>query len=229
MNPSVLTVYKCPFPKMRLGQDFDGGYVIADIPNIKYDILISGGINDDISFEEEFTNKYKNSKCFAFDNTISSLPYENSNIIFIKQNIGDKNNSEITNLHELIHVSDSIFIKMDIEGGEIPWLKSLSDKQMNKFEQIVMEFHFPFSDNEKDVFSKINNNHVLVHFHGNNCCGVCEHKGVKFPNIFECTYLHKKYFINEPELNTDLIPSKLDMKNVWTNEEIYINYPPFVN
>ena len=117
---------------------------------------------------------------------------------------------------------------MDIEGGEIPWIKSLNIGQMNRFEQIVMEFHFPFSDNEIDVFDKINKNHYLIHFHGNNCCGLRNHNNVDIPNVFECTYLHKKYFINIPDLNKELIPSNLDMKNTG-NGEIYINYPPFVN
>ena len=91
-----------------------------------------------------------------------------------------------------------------------------------------MEFHFPFSNNEIDVFDKINKNYYLIHFHGNNCCGTRNHKGVIIPNVFECTYLHKKHFSNPPELNKDLIPSNLDMKNTEKNE-IYINYPPFVN
>ncbi len=117
---------------------------------------------------------------------------------------------------------------MDIEGGEIPWVNSLSYEQINKFEQIVMEFHFPFSDAEIDVFDKINKNHYLIHFHGNNCCGVRNHNGVGVPNVFECTYLNKKYFANPPELNKELIPGYLDMKNT-ENDEIYINYPPFVN
>ena len=117
---------------------------------------------------------------------------------------------------------------MDIEGGEIPWIKSLSDEQMNKFDQIVMEFHKPFWGKEIEVFDKINKNHVLVHFHGNNCCGTELHRGVRMPNIFECTYLHKKYFVTPPKLNTEPIPGKLDMKNTG-KEEICINYPPFVH
>jgi hypothetical protein len=36
MNPSVLSVFKSPFEKKRLGKDYDGGYIIAEIPNIKY-------------------------------------------------------------------------------------------------------------------------------------------------------------------------------------------------
>jgi hypothetical protein len=117
---------------------------------------------------------------------------------------------------------------MDIEGGEIPWIKSLTQEQFDKFEQIVMEFHSPFSNNEIDVFDKINKNHFLIHFHGNNNAGLRNHNGVMIPIVFECTYLHKKYFVNV-ELNKESIPNDLDMKNSIHYDEIKINYPPFVN
>jgi len=227
MDPYDLTVYKCPYPKIRLGKDYDGGYIIADVPDIKYQIMLSGGISDDISFEEDFIKKY-DVKCLAFDGTINKIETQNNMIEFIKKNIDFYNNNEVTNLHDIININTNIFLKMDIEGGEIPWIKSLSDEQIGKFDQIVIEFHNPFSYNEADVFTKINVNHILVHFHGNNCCGTRIHRDVQIPNIFECTYLHKKFFINPPTLNTDLIPSNLDMKNT-SNDEIFINYPPFVN
>lgn len=228
MNPSVLTFYNSPFSKVRIGQDYDGGYIIADIPHVNYTTFIAGGLGDDISFEEDFIKKYPNVKTFAFDGTIDSLPTENKNITFIKKNIGFTNNDQVTNLHDIINSNTGIFVKIDIEGGEIPWIKSLNEEQMNKFEQIVLEFHFPFSNNEIDVFDKLNKNHYLIHFHGNNCCGVRNHMGVIIPNVFECTYLHKKYFTNVPELNRQPIPSNLDMKNTY-NDEIFINHPPFVN
>ena len=38
MDPQVLTVYKTPFPKIRVGRDGDGGYIIADIPDIQYNL-----------------------------------------------------------------------------------------------------------------------------------------------------------------------------------------------
>jgi hypothetical protein len=172
---------------------------------------------------------HKTDECFVIkDGTIDKLPTNNPNIIFIKKNINYDNIGNTTNLHDLININNSIFIKMDIEGSEVNWIKSLNNEQMNKFEQIVMEFHNPFTENEIDVFEKINNNHYLVHFHPNNCCGVTNHKNTIIPNIVECTYLHKKYFKNIPKLNNVSIPKKIDMKNLIEKDDIYINYPPFV-
>ena len=229
MNPNVLTVYTSPFKKIRLGRPYDGGYIIVDIPRVQYSTLLAGGISTDISFEEHFLHTYPNVSAFAFDGTIEALPKPNTSITFIQKNIGSVNTHDTTNLHDIINSNEKIFVKMDIEGGEIPWIKSLTDEHMNKFEQIVMEFHNPFTDEEVDVFSKINKNHVLVHFHGNNCCGFRNHRGVMIPNIFECTYLHKKYFTEAPLQNTEAIPGKLDMRNLIRNEELQIDYPPFVS
>jgi hypothetical protein len=232
MNPKLLTVYKSPFKKLRIGKDYDGGYIICDIPYIKYEVLISGGISDDISFENEFCNKF-NTKCIAFDGTIDYNKFSNlnsnSNINFIAKNINFMNDDNTTNLNDYINEYNNIFIKMDIEGYEINWIKTLSEIQLNKISQIVIEFHFPFSNNEIDVFNKLNKNHVLIHFHGNNSCGVRLHEYTIIPNVFECTYIHKKYFESKLELNKDPIPSIIDMKNVIDKDEININYPPFVH
>jgi len=227
-NPKVLTCYKPPFTKIRVGKDYDGGYVICNIPNIEYSLLLSCGICDDISFEEEFCKMYKKSLCYAYDGTIESINIINKNITFYKQNINNFNDDHNTNLHSLIDRFDNIFLKMDIEGYEIPWIKTLSDEQLNKISQIVIEFHFPFNNDEKEVFLKLNKTFCLVHFHANNCCGVRNHNNVIIPNVFECTYLNRKYFNNYYELNQDNIPSKLDMKNVLDKDDISIDYEPFV-
>jgi hypothetical protein len=229
IDPSVLTVYSSPFPKLRLGKDYDGGYIIVDIPKVKYSILLAGGISDDISFEEMFLKKYKYTKCVGFDGTVNELPKQHPNIVFIKKNIGSEETDTLSNLHELIDENDNIFVKMDIEGGEVPWINSLNDEQVNRFAQIVIEFHDPFREKEICMFNKLNKNHILVHFHPNNCCGTRDHKGVIIPNVFECTYIHKKFFTCEPKLNSESIPSKLDMQNVLYRDEIYIDHSPFVH
>jgi beta-1,4-mannosyl-glycoprotein beta-1,4-N-acetylglucosaminyltransferase len=228
IEPNLLTCYKSPYEKIRVGKDFDGGYVICNIPDIKYDFLLSCGVSDDISFEEVFCNIYKNTKCIAYDGTIPGINISNQNITFVKKNINTFNDNNNTNLHSDIENNNNIFLKMDIEGYEIPWINTLSYKQLDKFSQIVIEFHFPFSYKEVPIFNKLNKSHVLVHFHANNCCGVRRHKGILMPNVFECTYIHKKYYISEYLLNDEEIPSSLDMQNVRENSEIYLNYEPFV-
>jgi hypothetical protein len=228
MNSNLLTVYTSPFKKVRLGKQYDGGYVICEIPNINYSILLSGGIQTDISFEEAFVTKY-NTPCLAFDGTINAIPHTNKNIKFIKKNIGDVDSDTITNLHNLLESNKSIFIKMDIEGHELKWLRSLSINHLNNIDQFVIEFHVVFSENNSDIFDKINTTHVLVHFHPNNCCGTMRSKdSVRVPKLFECTYLHKKYFTAPPTLNNKPIPSAIDMQNVKSKPDIYINHPPFV-
>lgn len=239
MNPNLVTVYKCPFPKKRIGRWVDGGYVIADMPEMKYDVLIAGGVCDDISFEEDFIRFQDNPKMpvYAFDGTVNSLPdskYE-TQIIFTKKNIGFSETSDYTNLHALfsnyMNTKDPrIFVKMDIEGGEVDWIKSLQPDHMNAIAQFVMEFHTPFSEKEIEMFTKINNTHILVHFHPNNAPGTRIHNGVFFPNVFECTYLHKRYFGGKAELNMDYIPNdNVDVRNIPWNDEIYMGHPPFVH
>ncbi len=228
MNPYKLTCYASPFPKVRIGKDGDGGYIVADIPDMNYDLLLAGGIDNDISFEEQFVTKHSNCKCVAYDGTITEAPAHNPRIKFVRKNIGAFSSPHTSDLHDLIETHENIFVKMDIEGHEIPWLYSLREEHMNKFEQIVMEFHNPFSDREDAVFDKINRTHYLVHFHPNNCCGTREHGGVVVPNIFECTYVHKRHFKTTPLLNTEPIPGPLDMKNT-SNPDIFISHPPFVH
>ena len=103
MEIDSLTLYDPTFKKIRLGKDYDGGYIICEIPDIEYDLFISAGIDNDISFEENFCEKYNTVNCYAFDGTINDIKINNNNIKFIKKNIGTINDDNITNLHSLIN------------------------------------------------------------------------------------------------------------------------------
>lgn len=236
-----LTVYKPAQEKVRIGSKGDGGYVIVN--GLTYDHLIGCGISDDVNFEIEFMKKY-NVSCSAFDGTVNGLPEnaKTSGINFIKKNIGPTNTPTTTNLHEEIKPYNDIFFKMDIESYEFRWLQTMSSEQLNKFKQIVIEFHYPFDlypsyikhfdtqlpvVEKMAVFKKLAETHVLVHFHGNNCCGTTVHEGIITPNIFECTYIRKDVH-TDSGLNTTSIPSTLDAPNTG-NPEIHLNWPPFVH
>lgn len=230
-----LTVYRSPFPKRRLGRDNDGGYVIAELPGQydqydPYDLLLSAGISDDISFEEAFCALHTNVPCVAHDGTIQKLPKEHPNITFVKKNIGPSNTNKTTTMQDLLRTHRNVFLKMDIEGAEFDWLNCLSLEELGKLSQIVMEFHWPKSEYHQQLFEKLNVTHYMIHFHGNNATReVAIHKGVVTPVVFECTYINKKYFNNVPEFNTDIFPTAIDQPNCPLSSELYINYPPFVH
>lgn len=226
-NYHNLTVFESPFAKTRIGKENDGGYIVANIPDIKYSVLLSGGISNDISFENNFIETYK-TECFAFDGSVGSITSKNIN--FKSQYISMKETNNTTNLHSYIDKYEKIFIKMDIEGAEIEWISSLNENHFNKIEQMVIEFHRPFSDEAQKNLNRLSEFFKLIHLHPNNCCGSSIRGNVSIPEVFECTYLHNRYFdMSNLKLNKEELPSALDMKNVLNNPEISINHPPFVN
>ena len=167
-----LILYNSPYNKIRIGKSNDGGYVICELPDT-YDLFISGGISNDISFEVNFLTKYSNDsnpnlKCYAFDGTISNLPIINntnnstdtikSKIIYINKNLGYENTNtestestesytdtiKVTNLYEYMKEYNNIFMKIDIEGHEFRLLPSIiENNNMDKIKQLVIEIHTP--------------------------------------------------------------------------------------
>jgi hypothetical protein len=234
-----LVIFSTEHKKERIGSANDGGYVIAE--GLKYDLFISCGISDDITFEDNFVKKY-NINCIAFDGTINNLPHENENICFIKKNIANNTTEKTTDLTTEIEPFNNIFLKMDIETNEYQWIEKMTSEQLNKFNQIVVEFHFPFTyeeqlfmnlsypmdvDKKIDCLKKLNETHYLIHLHANNCCGTITYNNIEVPNVFECTYLRKD-FVKQLKFNTNSIPDPiLDRKNVIQNQEIVLSGYPY--
>ena len=238
---NALTVYKSKFPKIRIGSEFDGGYVIADING--YDALFSCGICDDVNFENAFLKRF-DIPCFSYDGTIESLPKDaHKSIVFNKLNIGPENTEFTTNLDAETSGFNDIFLKMDIESHEFRWLNSLSDEFFLRFKQIVIEFHLPFTSQDYTsrgydidipvqmkiaAIKKLESTHTLIHLHANNCCGTTVANGVFYPNVFECTFVRKD-IQNKGELNKTKIPSSLDAPNRTGKPDIVLNWSPFVH
>jgi hypothetical protein len=228
-----LIVYKCPYPKRRIGRTGDGGYVTSVLPS-DYDVLITGGISDDISFEQDFLNKYPNARCLAFDGTINALPTADPRITFIKKNLGMYETNETTNLSSYFESYNNIFFKIDIEGHEFNLLPSIF-KYFHKIKQFVVEIHSPqeislnpgYYSGIKDItnetmfslLSNINKTHTLIHIHGNNGCGKHTIDGIMLPNVYECTYIRND-FIPYKIKNDVPFPTKLD----WPNGETLPQY-----
>ena len=200
-----------------------------------YDCYISAGIAGEESFSRDFINKYNLNKenSYGFDGTITNYPYQYTDkITFIKKNINSFNDDSNSNLSFLTYKYDSIFLKMDIEGGEYPWLLSLDEIHLNKFKQIVIEFHGVSGDewgcnlqNKIKCLEKLSKTHYIIYAHGNNYSKVINN----IPDVIELTYVNKNYFNSVPELNTQNLPIKnLDFPNNG-GKDIDLNYYPFVN
>jgi len=206
--------------KIRLGKDYDGGYIICD--NLNYDIILGCGVCNDLSFEDNFIDKY-NCDCIVFDGNISKIPKNKNNIKLIFMNIYSHSLDYLLNIH------NNIFLKMDIEGCEWDFFDKLNISQLNKINQMVIEFHNSpkkwglLDDYKINILKKICETHYLIHIHGNN-----NHKSRKIYDknicdVFEATFLNKKY-IDKPLFIKYKYDNKLDMKNVRSKNEVYDMY-----
>ena len=227
---NALTMYECN-DKKRIGNKYDGGYIIMDTGKEKYDFLLSGGVGGDIGFEKEFTKKY-NVECMVFDgecNKAEELCRNEERITFVKKNISNINDENTTNMKEYINQYNDIFLKMDIEGYEFPFLSVLTLEEMKKLKQITLEFHFPSTEQHWIILNKITKTHYLIHYHANNNNYVLfniNHNSI--PAVFECTYIRKDCLENPP-LNKEVLPTKLDNKNSFNKLDYIIDVPPWVH
>ena len=224
--------------KIRLGNKYDGGYVIAD--NIGgYDVYISAGIGEDESFSNDFLNKYNVLNSGAFQYYITNLPFNfPKKLIFYKKNISDISDDKNANLRFFINNYNNIFLKMDIEGDEFLWINSLSLDDLKKFKQLVIEFHgindnsFKYSYETKcNVFKKLSETHYLIHIHGNNfCVPLCTNiNGKNIPNVVELTYVRKDIIQNAILNKLPLPAPSLDFPCNNNICDIDLNFEPFVN
>ena len=217
--------------KVRLGTKRDGGYVIANIPD--YDCYISAGVGGDESFSNDIINHFNITEAHGFDGTINTLPLNSpKNMSFYKLNISTYQSKNTVNLERYINNFNNIFLKMDIEGHEFPWLNSLSLDELNKFKQITIEFHgindnsYGFNQSLKiNVIQKLFKTHYIVHAHGNNHAGVTN----KIPDVIEITYVRKDIIGNVFEYNKINLPiQNLDFPNHPQLPEIDLNFYPFI-
>ena len=236
-----MIVYETSYEKVRIGKLNDGGYVICKLPGT-YDIVISGGISDDISFESHLCSEYNDLKCIAFDGSINNLPNLNDKITFVKKYLGKDETETTTNLKAYLSQYKDVFMKIDIEGHEFRIIPELGDF-MNRVKQLVIEIHTPgditlhpdYFKGLHDIdhpfmfkmFELINKTHTLVHFHANNGCKMHSHQGFILPNVFECTFIRND-FVTTKVPNSKNFPTELDMPNCSYLSDYTIDFYPFV-
>lgn len=237
-----LVIYHISRQKIRIGRPYDGGYVVFDLPG-GYDAIISGGISNDISFEQAVLG-YHPVPCFAYDGTIDQLPEKDPRITFIRKNVGKEETETLSNLHGTLEPYSNVFMKIDIEGHEFRLFPTFSEEQMKKIKQLVIEIHtsgdiqlYPeyykglldiTNEHMFSMLKKINRTHTLVHLHPNNGCKTHMIDNIMIPNVFECTFVRND-FVHTKQPNTGLIPQPIDMPNVPSQPIVLFDHYPFVS
>ena len=208
--------------KIRLGSNNDGGYVI--IENIgSYDFLISGGAGSNTTFEKCLTEKYKIFGLIV-DDKANTLPHSNTYLTLIKCTI-----DKINNLVNYFENYKDIFLKIDIEGFEYDLFSNWTDQDFLRIKQMVIEFHYPYSESKMEILKKIIKNHTILHFHANNCCGCININDISMPKVFEITAVRNDTFLDKQITQSSVnLPTEIDQKNVVKNPDIILDYPPFI-
>ena len=149
---------------IRLGRPYDGGYVVSKDDVLASDFMMSFGVSDDWSFEEQFLqlnpvpleaydrsisgliflrhylkNPHKLSKLKTFFSYLTFFNYERRHI---RKFVGEATGKKHLSLKSILDgvTAQKIFIKMDIEGSEYRLLDTLIAYQ-DRISGIAVELH----------------------------------------------------------------------------------------
>ncbi len=191
----------------RVGSTLDGGYVMHKIGNEKKAISI--GVGRDVSWDLAISKL--GIMVHMFDHTIARPPTNFTNSKFHKIGIRSsktKNSKRLLEFEGILQKSgceesENLILKIDIEGAEWEILEEIDSKFLEKFNQIIIEFHdVDLNDPiKKNVLEKIKITHSIIHINPNNYSKITSFEGYLFPNILEVTYV-KNQLLHNTDIKT---------------------------
>ena len=215
---------------VRVGRaECDGGYIMVDdferSKNLGGGVAYSFGISEDVTWDSDMAKN--NFEIYMYDPTIDGLPEQNPKFHFFKEGIAGEKNPEksLDTLENFIkrngHEKNSnMILKMDVEGAEWGFLDTVSEDILNRFDQIVFEFHDLIQHKTSEemnrqikLLEKLNKTHSAVHVHGNNNGNLLQVEDVGcFPDVLEVSYVRSEFYELEDDENI-FLPIPLDKPN----------------
>lgn len=188
---------------VRIGREYDGGYLMIDDFSASGGIAYSFGINNDVSWDKDMADRGYD--VYMYDHTIDYLPEENERFHWEKIGVAsnDSANVNLKSLEEIITENEhdkkrNMILKMDVEGAEWGCFDMTSEDTLKKFDQIVLELHevIQFGRNTLflSVLDKINKTHQCVHVHLNNYSNHICVNGVPYADSFEVTFVNREKY-----------------------------------
>jgi hypothetical protein len=161
--------------------------------------LLSFGVGDDVSFELDLSNKVE--LIHLYDFSVSELPVDIPNATFFQKGVAARRDLDFITFRDAVNefgAEAPLILKMDIEGYEWEVLNSIEALDLDRFHQIVIEFH-GLTDLKssskfeimKESFLKLNEFHSPLIVHPNNFGDYKIVGNVPVPDVIEVTYLHR--------------------------------------
>jgi Methyltransferase FkbM domain len=215
--------------KIRVGRNFDGGYVmLSDLE--RYTKALSLGISGDDSWDLEMVRR--GYVVHQYDYSIAQAPTQHEQLTFFPLKIATGSNAgEITLKNALDRLATDLhepaILKMDIEGSEWDVIPQTNSQTMKRFSQIVCEFHGlnelsnPLQhDRIRRTFSTIYETHQPVHIHANNYGMIFNVDNIPVPDVLEVTYANRNLYKFKP--SDDVYPTPLDQPNNPETPDIFL-------
>jgi hypothetical protein len=217
--------------KIRVGRDFDGGYVMLNsFDGITH--ALSLGIGNDTSWDIDIANR--GIRVLQYDPSISVRATEHPLVSFEPLRVSRMNYTGAISLVDILQTrvpeqreGDTLLLKMDIEGGEWDVCVGLSDEILQHFRQIVCEFHRldrlgeqEFGDRARIVFETLTRHHFVCHVHGNNCGNFANVANIPVPESLEVTFASRAHFLLQDVPQT--YPTALDRPNERGRADLYL-------
>jgi hypothetical protein len=206
--------------KVRVGRNFDGGYVLLD-DFAGVGAALSFGVSDDASWDLSIAQR--NIPVHQFDHTIDRGPIEHPLISFHKIAVAAVDAPGALSLGSIVdrHLGgcDRAILKIDIEGDEWQVFKTASSATLDRFTQIVCEFHkleqlgdYGHTELFRAALDKLRQHFEVVHVHGNNAMPMVNVSNVTLPALLEVTFANRKHYAFA-ETN-EVFPTVIDQPNI---------------
>jgi len=214
----------------RIGGKADGSYVVPIEILGKNTYLLSGGIENNNKFEIYAASR--GTTGIQIDNSITNPPQNHTNLKFLNATLGDIDKSGHVSLETLMNKvpkNKKILLKIDIEGGEIEALGSLSTKNLKRIDCLVMELHNLGSITSKNdkIYNLLNRLHKAslrsIFIQANNACLTYTLAGTLIPDNIEITYV-KKHKTSKPSITYIGSIKKIATKNKPNSSLINIDH-----
>jgi hypothetical protein len=236
------------FNLIRIGNEFDGGYLVPDdLENIIY--CLSPGVGDSIDFESTLLSNYgiKSELADPTIDKIDNLPIgikhsqvgvghctEKGTLFNMKKKIREE--FDLFSLEDFLtrkipNDSGDLILQMDIENSEYLTLLSTKPEVLSRFRIMIIEFHsIPdifhkkyYSEVVEPLFSKLNEMFYVSHLHANNVAEPVKILNFCIPHSLEVTFHNRDRVIDSKVERYEDIHHILDSPSDPKKPEVYLD------